>query len=78
MTASGAEKLQRVTESHIGAQLAIVLDDTVLMAPRIASAIKTSVAIDLNSATDAEFQEINRKIALALSALPDEQAATKP
>jgi hypothetical protein len=78
MTPAGAEKLQKITEAHIGERLAVVLGDRVLMSPRIASAVSRSMVIDLGNGSAEQFRQLAAEVSRAVSALPEEQPATQP
>ncbi len=63
LTHEGAEKLARLTRSHIGEQLALVIDGEVVMTPTIRSEIGQGLVLLTGDFSDPDCEEIARGLA---------------
>jgi hypothetical protein len=77
MTPGAAQRLRKITERNTGGTMAIVLNDKVLIAPRINGPIDAHIMIDLSSDALEQFRETSRLVQLAAGALADEPPTTK-
>jgi preprotein translocase subunit SecD len=74
----GAKKFYKLTESHIGEQLAIIIDNTVIVAPVVQSAISSDAIITFSNSNNKQDLQVSLQEAKELSLMLNSGSFSAP